>query len=256
VTSILSGKKAIVTGAGKGIGREIALALAKNGADVCIVSRTQHDIDTLSSEISSSFGVRAIGVVADVSKKEDAKKIAEKAFAVLHSIDVLVCAAGFPLTKEVWEAGLHELEDSQFLDVFQIDVLGSFRVIKEFLPSMMKQKSGVIILFSSTPAIAGYDKGGPYTVAKAANLGLVKELASEYGKYNIRTYAVAPGNIKTERTYNQLSEEEQRSLAQESSMKRWGEPEEVARAVVALASDFMSFVNGQTIVVDGGTVML
>ncbi len=86
--------------------------------------------------------------------------------------------------------------------------------------------------------------------------GLAKEIASEYGPFNVRAYAIAPGNIKTDATFNNLSKEEQDSLASESPMKRWGDPSEVARVCVVLGSDNMSFVTGQTIVVDGGTIML
>jgi len=252
---LLSGKTALVTGAGKGIGREVAISLARNGADICVSSRTLDDVGRLSEEISS-FGVTALPVQVDVSKNEDVKTLAKKALSTFPSIDILVCAAGFPLLDGIWNARFHELRDEDFLKVFQVDVLGSFRVIKEFLPSMMKNRRGVIILFSSTPAIAGYNKGSPYTVAKAANLGLVKELASEYGEYGIRVYGIAPGNIKTDRTYNRLSDEEKKLLAEESPMKRWGEPREVGQVATILASDYTSFVNGQTVVVDGGTVMI
>ena len=254
--SLLSGKKALVTGAGKGIGREVAISLARNGADVCVTARTLSELEELSSKISSSFGIRALPIQVDVSKNEDVWMLAEKALSEFSSIDVLICAAGFPLLDNLWNARLHDLRDEDFLEVFQVDVLGSFRVVKEFLPTMMKNGRGVIILFSSTPAISGYNKGAPYTISKAANLGLVKELASEYGKYNIRAYGIAPGNIKTDRTYNQLSEDEKKLLAEESPMKRWGDPREVAQVATMLASDYTSFVNGQTIVVDGGTVMI
>jgi len=253
---LLQGRKALVTGAGKGIGRSVSLALAANGADICAVSRTETDIEHLADEIRKQFPVNAYHIVADVSSKHGANGVIKKAIALLGRIDIVVCAAGFPLVQDLWDRKIHESEEDDFLKVFHVDVLGSLRIIKDALPEMMKQRSGVIILFSSTPAITGYNRGAPYTVSKAANLGLVKEIAAEYGSYNIRAYAIAPGNIKTTRTFEQLTKEEQQKLADEAPMKRWGNPEEVAEVAVALASDKMSFVTGQTIVVDGGTVML
>jgi 3-oxoacyl-[acyl-carrier protein] reductase len=253
---LLEGKKALVTGAGRGIGRSIALAFAENGADVALVSRTLVDVEKTAKEIEDRFHSKQVALAGDVSSKQGSKGIVDKALSALGRLDVLVCAAGFPMIPQIWEKSIHELEEEEIINVFEVDVLGSFRVAKEVLPQMISQKEGVVVLFSSTPAIAGYGKGGAYTISKAANLGLVKEIAAAYGKYNIRAYGIAPGNIRTERTYNPLSEDERTALASEASMKRWGEPEEVAAVVVALASDKMSFVTGQTIVVDGGTVMV
>jgi 3-oxoacyl-[acyl-carrier protein] reductase len=253
--SLLRGKRAIVTGAGKGIGREAALALAKNGADVCATSRNAKEIKELVSEIKK-LHVRAIGVAADITEKTGATKIVGEALGKLGGVDAVVCAAGYPMRQELWNKSMQNTTSKDFLDVFKVDVLGSFNVIREALPIMVNQKRGVIVLFSSTPAIAGYDKGGAYGVSKAANVGLMKSLASEYGKYGIRAYAIALGNIRTARTFDQLTKDEQTILENEPPMKRWGKPEEVANVIVSLVSDKMSFVTGQTIVIDGGTVML
>jgi NAD(P)-dependent dehydrogenase (short-subunit alcohol dehydrogenase family) len=255
-TKLLLGKKALITGAGKGIGRELAIAYASNGARACLVSRTSEDIDLLAKEIWRRFGVESIPIRADVSSRESTRNAVASAVRQLGGIDILVNAAGYPLIRELWESRLHNIDEEDILRVLQIDLLGSFRMAKDILPIMMKQKHGVIILFSSTPALSGYDKGGAYTVAKAANLGLAKELAAEYGRYNVRVYAIAPGNIRTKGTFDQLSKRDQEKLASEAPMRRWGTPKEVADVAVVLASDKMSFVTGQTIVVDGGTTML
>ena len=252
---LLKGKNALITGAGKGIGREVALEAARNGANVCAVARTRVDVESLSKEILSSFDVKVYPLVADLGKSDDAIKVVRQTLSKLESIDILVCAAGYPMNADLWRRKLHDIDEVELMNVFNIDVLGSFRVIKHVLPSMIERRRGVVILFSSTPAIAGYDKGGAYTVAKAANLGLAKEIAAEYGEYNIRSYAIAPGNILTDNTSRGLSADEKRILSEESPMKRWGQPREVAEVACVLASDKLSFVTGQTIVVDGGTVM-
>jgi 3-oxoacyl-[acyl-carrier protein] reductase len=253
---LLYGKKVLVTGAGRGIGRAIGLSVVKHGADICVSSRTLVDLLSLEQEIkktgSSSL---VVPVVANVSVTSEAKMLVDMATRRMKQIDVVICAAGYPLESNVWESHLHELNEQDFLNVFKVDVLGSFNVVKNILPSMIKRRKGSIILFSSTPAIGGYDKGGPYTVAKAANLGLVKEIASEYGKYNIRCNAIAPGNIKTGNTFDRLPAKIKKKLAEEAPLGRWGDPGEVARVVCLVASDEMSFVTGQTFVVDGGTVM-
>ena len=117
---------------------------------------------------------------------------------------------------------------------------------------MVEKHRGVIINISSTPAISGYIKGAPYTVAKAANLGITKHIAAEFGKYGIRCNAIAPGTIATQRNWDRLSTEQRVSIVTTIPFGRAGKPEEVAGVALILACDYTSFVNGQTIVVDGG----
>ncbi len=254
-TELLRGKRSIVTGAGKGIGRETALALARNGSDVCAASRNPADVETLISELRQ-FPVNVVGVSADVTQEESAAVIVNEANTKLGGVDAVVCVAGYPMIQELWDKSIQDLTREEILDIFKVDVLGSFLLVKQALPLMVEQKHGVVVLFSSTPAISGYDKGSAYCVSKAANLGLTKSIAAEYGKYNIRAYAIAPGNIKTGRTFNELRAEDRLALENETPMKRWGEPQEVANVIASIISDNMSFISGQTFVVDGGTVML
>ncbi len=252
---LLSGKRAVITGASKGMGAAISQAFAQNGCNICLISRKLADVEAVARDLEK-WGVKAFPIQGDVSDANQTGGVALQAIQKLGGVDILVCAAGYPFVPDLWNKSLHELQDEDLLKIFDTDLLGSFRFSKAIIPSMIQQKSGVIILFSSSPAVSGYSKGGAYTISKAAVRSLAKEIAAEYGIYNIRGYALAPGNIKTGATYNNLPRDEQVLLANESSMKRWGDPSEVAGVCVALASDKMSFVTGQTIVVDGGTVML
>ena len=131
--------------------------------------------------------------------------------------------------------------------------MGAVRCTFEALQIMMPRKNGSIIYISSTPALEGY-RGTPYTVAKAGILGLMKDIAREYGKYDIRANALALGNIRTPATFEQLDEDSRKALAQEAPLRRWGDPQEVGKAAIFLASDLSGFITGQTIVVDGGTL--
>ena len=131
--------------------------------------------------------------------------------------------------------------------------MGSIFCTYAALPLMIAQRGGSIIYVSSTPALEGY-KGTPYTVAKAALLGLMKDVAYEYGRYNIRANALVLGNIKTPATYDHLDAPARDAAAEATPLRRWGLPEEVGQATLFLVSPMSSFITGQTLVVDGGTV--
>jgi len=124
------------------------------------------------------------------------------------------------------------------------------------LQNVLNRNGGVIINISSTPAIAGHIEGSPYTIAKAGNIALTKCIAMEYGSSNIRAYTLALGNIATLATCGSMTEYDRAQAAAEPSMKRWGKPEEVAKVAACVASDNFSFATGNTIIIDGGTVLL
>ncbi|MEM4297542.1 MAG: SDR family oxidoreductase, partial [Nitrososphaerota archaeon] len=139
--------------------------------------------------------------------------------------------------------------------IMDADFFTALSLARAAIP-IMSRRGGVMIFTTSTPAITWYSYGAAYSLAKLTLIGLMKSIAAESDRLRIRAYALALGNIKTSATYARLKPSERRRLAQESPMKRWGEPREVATVALALASDLFSYVNGQVIVVDGGTVML
>lgn len=255
---LMDGNHAVVTGSTRGIGRAMAAILAQHGCNVAITSRHQDDCDRTASEIAAGCGVRTIGLACDVSVQSAVRS----AFQAVASwcagrLDVLICNAGYPLRDDIWNTPLHAVPANKvedwYLSAFRTDTLGSVFCTYEALPLMMARGRGSIIYVSSIPALAGH-KGAPYTVAKAGILGLMKDVALEYGRHNIRANALALGNIRTPATYDLLDPTARQLFAEQAPLRRWGLPEEVGQAALFLASGQSSFITGQTIVVDGGVV--
>jgi 3-oxoacyl-[acyl-carrier protein] reductase len=254
---LLQGKIAIVTGSTKGNGRAIAELFSAHGSNVVIVGRDEKEADDVAHEIRQRYKTHPLGVRADVSSDESVVELVKETLIEYKKrIHILVNNAGFPIIDELWDKPLHQISDEAVKKVFAVDTLGTFRCCKEVLPVMMKQKYGVIVNISSTPAIAGYDKGAPYTIAKSAILGISKHIAKEYGKYGIRCNTIAPGSIATQRNWDRLSKAERTDLISGIPLGRPGEPEDIAGVALMLVSDYTAFLNGQTIIVDGGEVTL
>jgi 3-oxoacyl-[acyl-carrier protein] reductase len=254
----LEGHFALVTGGSRGIGKAIAATLAEQGCNVAVTSRKLGDAEAVAGVIGKKTGVRTLGAACEVSMQSSVVELfGEIRRWSSNRLDVLVCNAGYPFLTEVWVTPLHATPPEKlgmwYLNLFQTDTMGSVFCTYEALQMMMEARKGSIIYLSSTPALEGY-MGTPYTVAKAGILGLMKDVAREYGRYNIRANAFALGNIKTPATYENLPSETRQALAKEAPLGRWGEPEEVGRAALFLASDLSSFITGQTLVVDGGSL--
>ncbi|MEM4343482.1 MAG: SDR family oxidoreductase, partial [Candidatus Caldarchaeum sp.] len=192
----------------------------------------------------------------DVSDESSVADFVDAAVGRFGGVDALLNVAGYVIEGSLWGKRLvdHTVED--LMKVMRVDLFGSFLMVKHVIPSMARNWSGVIVNFASTPPLTGYDKGLAYSLAKAAVIALTKHVAREYGGRGVRAYTLALGNIETEATVSATSVEEYLELARECPMQRWGRPEEVASAACLLCSDKASFINGQTIVVDGGAVML
>jgi 3-oxoacyl-[acyl-carrier protein] reductase len=258
MSQILEHQFALVTGASRGIGRAIADSLAGAGCNIAVTSRNERECREIAAGIAGTHRVQAIGVQADVSRLESVRELFRQIRTWSSDrLDILVCNAGYPFRPEIWNPPLHALPADRLqqwlLDVFGTDAMGSVFCTYEALPLMSARHSGRILYLASTPALEGFH-GVPYTMAKAAVLGLMKEVAREYGKDNIRANALALGNIETPATFGQLNEESRAALAAEAPLLRWGNPGEVGKAALFLVSDLSSFVTGQVLVVDGGTV--
>ncbi len=258
-TLVLSGKRAVVTGAGRGIGRSIALALANAGADVAVTARTGAQLDTLVGEIQA-MGRRSLAVSCDVTDPEQVKSMASTLLASLGGVDILVNNAG--------NAGSHKFlnhSDELWHRMLAVNLTSVYYVTKAFAPKLVEQRSGRIITIASIASRVGGGYIAAYTAAKHGVLGLTRALAVELLPYNITVNAICPGYVDTPMTDGSvanisartgMSEAQAReTLAKSSPQHRLIEPEEVASIAVFLAQDSSKGITGQAINIDGGGVM-
>lgn len=246
---MLKGKCAVVTGAGRGIGRAVALKLAELGADVVINFRSSEtEAEELAKEIEK-LGSKVLMVKADVSLYEDAELLIKKTLEVFGKIDILVNNAG--ITKD---GLLLRMKESDFDKVIEVNLKGTFNCTKHVSGVMLKQKFGRIINISSVIGLIGNAGQANYAASKAGIIGFTKSVAKELGSRGITVNAVAPGFIATDMT-EVLSDKVKATLMDSIPLKRLGTSEDVANVVAFLASDLSSYITGQVVNVDGGMVM-
>ncbi len=242
-------KVAFITGATRGIGKSIALKLASCGYDIAINYRTENDdLTELLNEIKG-LNVRCIAVCGDVSDFEACTNMIKQIISEFGKIDVLVNNAG--ITRDML---LMRMKESDFTDVIDVNLVGTFNITKNVIPYMMKQKNGRIINISSVVGITGNAGQTNYSASKAGIIGFTKSLAKEVGSRNILVNAVAPGFIQTDMT-NILKDEIKQELIKNIPLKRFGNATDVANVVKFLASEESSYITGQVINIDGGMVM-
>ena len=242
-------KVALITGATRGIGKEIALELAENGFDIAINYRSkQEGMEELKKEIEK-HNVRAEFVKADVSNFEECENMVKETIEKFGKIDVLVNNAG--ITKD---GLIMRMKKEDFENVIDVNLTGTFNVTRNVIPYMIKQKSGRIINLSSVVGVVGNAGQTNYSASKAGIIGFTKSLAKEVASRNILVNAIAPGFIDTDMT-NVLSDTVKEGINSQIPLKRMGSPREVAKIVKFLSSDDSSYVTGQVINVDGGMVM-
>lgn len=256
---VLSGRRAVVTGAGRGIGRSIALALAREGADVAVTARTQGEIEQLAAEIRA-MGRQSLAVPCDVTDSEQVKHMASTLIDGLGGVDILVNNAG--------NAGSHKFlnhPDELWHRMLSINLTSVYYVTKAFVPRLIEQRWGRIITIASMASRVGGSYIAAYTAAKHGVLGLTRALAVELLPYNITVNAICPGYVNTPMTdasvsniaaRTGMSEAQAREALEKSSpQKRLFEPEEIAAVAVFLAQDINKGITGQAINIDGGGVM-
>ncbi len=244
----LTGRKALVTGASRGIGRDTALALAEAGADVACVATNQALLEEVVANIKG-LGRKAIAITCDIGVTAQVESAVEKAVAELGGLDILVNNAG--VTKDNL---LIRMKEEEWDKVIAVDLKGPFVFMKAASRSLLRSKCGRIINISSVAGIIGNAGQANYSAAKGGLISLTKTAAREYGARGICVNAIAPGFIKTDMA-SAVDPKVIEAAVAAIPFKRMGEAREIADAVVFLASDLARYITGQVIVVDGGMAM-
>ncbi|MDH3216130.1 MAG: 3-oxoacyl-[acyl-carrier-protein] reductase [Candidatus Krumholzibacteria bacterium] len=242
------GKIGFVTGGSRGIGREIALQMAKRGAAVAIVSRGKDDAERVASEIES-LGVKARGYACDVSSIDEASRVAQSAIEDLGTPDFLVNNAGIVRDKLILR-----MTPEDWNQVIATNLTGVYNFVRVFSPHFIKKRSGRIVNISSVIGLVGNAGQTSYAASKAGVIGLTKSLAKEFAPRGITVNAVAPGYIATAMT-NDLGEEIQTKMLEMIPLRRFGTVEDVANVVIFLLSGMADYLTGHVINCDGGMVM-
>ncbi len=242
---LLAGKTAIITGAARGIGRAIAIEMAKQGANIAFTDLSYNDsMQELEKELTA-LEVKAKGYASNAAKFADANKLATDVTEEFGRIDILVNNAG--ITRDNF---LMRMSEEQWDSVIEINLKSVFNLTRAVQSTMMKQRSGSIINMSSVVGVSGNAGQANYSASKAGIIGFTKSVAKELGGRNIRSNAIAPGFIITDMT-DKVPEKAREAWLKTIPMKRGGKPEEVANTAVYLASDLSSYVSGQVINVCG-----
>lgn len=242
---LLEGKTALITGAARGIGKQIALTFAREGANIAFTDLELNEAAEATRDEIAALGVKVQFYASNAADFEEAHKVVEQVVADFGSLDVLVNNAGITrdtllmrMTEQMWDL------------VIQVNLKSAFNFTHAVTPVMMKQRSGSIISLSSIVGINGNAGQANYAASKAGIIALTKSVAKELGSRGVRANAIAPGFIMTDMT-KALPEETLKQFVTMIPMRRGGEPEEVAKVALFLASDLSSYVSGQVIQVNG-----
>ncbi len=240
---------ALITGGARGIGKQIAITLAKEGYDIALNYRSNTDELVKVKEEIESYKVKCLLVQGDVSNFEDTERIAKETMDEFGKIDVLVNNAG--ITKDML---LLRMKKEDFESVLDVNLVGTFNMTKNVANYMMKARQGKIINVSSVVGVSGNSGQANYAASKSGIIGFTKSLAKELASRNILVNAVAPGFIGTDMT-NVLKDEVKDKILEQIPLKRIGNAEEVANVIKFLASNDSSYITGQVINIDGGMLM-
>jgi gluconate 5-dehydrogenase len=228
----LTGRVALVTGGSKGIGKAIARGFAEAGAGVVISSRHEEELRSAAAEIKSGLKARVATVAADMTKREEVRRLAEAATAAFGRIDILVNNAGSNVPQLI-----ESIQDEEWDRILELNLSSCMALTRYVVPQMKERRWGRIIFLSSVMGFASLAGRGPYSATKSGILGFCRGAALELGEFGITANCIAPGPILTDLPRSTLNDEQRQAVAKRVPLGRWGDPRELAGPALLLASD-------------------
>lgn len=245
----LTDRVALVTGGSKGLGKAMAMAFAEAGADVIISSRHEAELQSTMAEISKATDAKLSYVVADMTDRDAVNVLIEKALAARGRVDILVNNAGGNEPQAI-----DEVTDESWDRIVELNLTSCMELTRGLVPQMKERKWGRIIHISSIMGLASKEARNSYSATKSALIGMAKASALDLGGHGITVNCLAPGPFLTDLPGSLLTDEQKAQFAERTALGRWGDPKELAGPALLLASEAGSYITGETIVVDGGTL--
>lgn len=243
----LQGKVALVTGGSKGLGKAMARGLAECGADVVLASRSEGELKSALEEVLRGTGRRGRYFVADLSQRDQAKKLADQASEAMGRVDILINNAGTNTPMAI-----DAIEDEAWDRVVELNLSSVMALTRAVVPGMKSRRWGRVIHISSVMGFASKEKRNVYSATKSALLGLARASALDLGAFNVTVNCIAPGPFLTDMPMSVLSDAEKKAFSDRTALGRWAQPRELAGPILLLCSDAGSYITGHVLVVDGG----
>jgi gluconate 5-dehydrogenase len=243
----LHGRVALVTGGSKGIGKAIARGFAEAGAEVVISSRHEDELHAAATEIRHGLETGVATIVADMTRRDEVRRLAEAATHAFGRIDILVNNAGSNHPQPI-----DAIQDEDWDRILELNLTSCMGLTRSVVPQMKQRRWGRIIFLSSVMGLASLAGRGVYSATKSGIIGLCRAVALELGEFGITANCIAPGPILTDLPRSVLTDEQRQAVASRSPAGRWGDPQELAGPALLLASNAGSYISGSVLVVDGG----
>lgn len=243
----VKGKVALVTGGSKGLGKEMARGLAEAGADIIISSRHEDELRTALDYILAGTGRKGCYFVADMSRRDEAERLAKQSLEKMGRVDILVNNAGTNVPQPI-----DRITDADWDRVLEINLHSIMVLTRALVPQMKARRWGRIIHISSVMGLISKEGRNAYSVTKSALIGFARASALDLGAFNITVNCIAPGAFMTDLPMSLLSDAEKKEFERNNALGRWGDPKELVGSALLLASEAGSYITGTTLVVDGG----